>query len=77
MQLNHVPMDDLPQSPNSLTSSASNVNSSFIFQPPDPDPYTDDTIDADTSRPPMDLGLTAHNPETGRTDLHFLNDIIY
>ncbi len=24
----------------------------------------------------MDAGLTAHNPATGRTDLHFLNSLI-
>jgi hypothetical protein len=32
--------------------------------------------DADTSRNRMDAGLTAHNPATGRTDLHFLNSLI-
>ncbi len=28
------------------------------------------------NRAPMDDGLTAHNPHTGCTDLHFLQDLI-
>ncbi len=41
------------------------------------DPYLDEIEeDADASRNPRDTGLTAHNPTTGRTDLHFLNSLI-
>ncbi len=41
-----------------------------------PDPYTDEINDTDLSRQPMDNRITAHNLETGCTDLHFLNDVI-
>jgi hypothetical protein len=46
-----------------------------------PGPQTDGEVDNDVdedrddSRKPMDHGLTAHN-RLGRTDLHFLNDLI-
>ena len=33
-------------------------------------------IEDEQNRAPMDDGLTAHNPQTGRTDLHFIQDII-
>jgi hypothetical protein len=32
--------------------------------------------DHETARQPIDEGLTAHNPRTGRTDLHFTNGLI-
>ncbi len=41
------------------------------------DPYLDEAEeDADMSRNPIDAGLTAHNPATGRTDLHFINSTV-
>jgi hypothetical protein len=70
-----VNLDFLPQSPNNLPSSASNttfVDSHSL----NPDPYTDEIKDTDLSRQPMDNRLTAHNLETGCTDLHILNDVI-
>jgi exonuclease III len=77
----HIPTAQLPPTPeeeNSPTNSPPTTRGSPSPVPHlTPDPHLDETaVDEDTSRKPMDEGLTAHNPMTGRTDLHFLNSLI-
>jgi exonuclease III len=64
-----------PISPHSLnmTNSARSTPSPHL----QPDPHLDELgEDEDPTRKSRDAGLTAHNPTTGRTDLHFLNSLI-
>jgi hypothetical protein len=65
----------IPISPHSTNT----TNSARSTPPPhlQPDPHLDEVNeDEDPTRNPRDSGLTAHNPVTGRTDLHFLNSLI-
>ncbi len=64
-----------PTSPHSINA----TNSARSTPPPylQPDPHLDEVNeDEDPTRKSRDSGLTAHNPATGRTDLHFLNSLI-
>ncbi len=56
---------------------SSSPNSSGISQEDDSDPsMADQEDDQDRSRRPMDYGLSAHDVHSGRTDLHFINDLL-
>jgi hypothetical protein len=69
--------DETPRSPTLHSPTTTNSAPSISSPTLQPDPHIDDTEeDEDTSRNPRDSGLTAHNLSTGRTDLHFLNNLI-
>jgi hypothetical protein len=71
--------DTLTSSPlNSSVDSLSSSVASFDRLPVlNPDQYQDEVADVDSTRQPLDTGLTAHLHDTGRTDLDFINETIH
>jgi hypothetical protein len=70
------PPSEVDNTPPSSPATSSPARSPPAPQP-QPHPILDDVEgDVDRFRNPMDTGLTVHNPTTGRTDLHFVNNLI-